>query len=117
MGSGQPMLHHLTIRLASVLVLGLVGGCGGQKPAQVFESVLKSPVPRSVVIINSDEGRGPSQCSWVHFRATPADISSLLKAHPFVLQPNPSEDFSSLSPPTWWNPALLGPGRVAYQVG
>jgi hypothetical protein len=115
MGTGQAILHCLPIRLVSLLVLGLVGGCGGRTPAQVFEAVLKSPAPRSVVIIKSDEAAGLSRCSWVHFRATPADIASLLRAHPFGVQANPPDDFSALSPPPWWNPVLLGRGRTAYR--
>src|SRR4051812_37785197 len=103
MGSRRTTLRCSPIRLVSVLVISLVGGCGGQAPPQVFEAVLKSPAPRSVVIVHSDEARGLSQCSWVHFRATPADIISLLRAHPFGVQDNPSDDFSALSPPPWWN--------------
>src|SRR4051812_15437346 len=102
-------------KFACVLALGLVGGCGGRPPAQVFEAVLKSPVPPSVVIIDSDEGGGMSRCSWVHFRATPADISSLLNAHPFGVEPTPPDDYSALSPPPWWNTASLGRARVAYR--
>jgi hypothetical protein len=103
------------MRLACILAIGLVAGCGGQAPTRVFEAVLKSPVPSSVVIINSDEAGGLSRCSWVHFRATSADIATLLRAHPFGVQANSSDDFSSLSPPPWWTPASLGPGRATYR--
>src|SRR3954454_22158128 len=115
MGTGRAILRCLPIRLVSVLVLGLVGGCGGRTPAQVFESVLKSPTTRSVVIIDSDEAGGMSRCSWGHFRATPADIASLLRAHPFGVEPTPPDDYSALSPPPWWNTASLGQARIAYR--
>jgi hypothetical protein len=98
-----------------LICISVVGGCGRQAPTQVFEAVLSSPAPRSVVIVDSDEAGGMSRCSWVHFKGTPADLTSLVAAHPFVVQPSPPDDFSSLSPPAWWSPASLGPGRVAYR--
>jgi hypothetical protein len=82
---------------------------------EIFQDATDLALPPSVRIIDSENSALFDVSLWLHFTALPQDVTDILASDNYVEQKNFNFDFSSFTPPAWWQPESLGTNVRYYE--
>jgi hypothetical protein len=85
-------------------------------PRHAFRCVMGDRIPGSVRILRAEFFEHPMDpVAWVHFEASPSDLSALLRGAELEPDPDAKPDQPALNvQPGWWRPANLDPAPTLF---